>query len=149
MWAWKWCNFSPVIFELPLHTVAGFIRECKASLLFNFRWLLRIIFETPQSLLNHSVSRVQIEREIFEGQLCGFVWLGGFWVVEEEPYMPAAWAVLWAATLCYLGGQWVWCRNSLPGLCLEVLPLNNSKLCFHSWHLRCFAEDESSSTFWL
>lgn len=64
-----------------------------------------MIFETPQSLLNHSV-RVQIERGIFRGQLCVFIWLGDFWVVEEESYVPAAWAVLWAATLCYLGGQW-------------------------------------------
>lgn len=65
-----------------------------------------MIFETPQSLLNHWVSRVQIERGIFGCQLCRFVWLGGFWVVEEESYMPAAWAVLTAATFCYLGGQW-------------------------------------------
>lgn len=83
--------------------MAGFIGKCKAALLFNFRWFLRIIFETLQSLLNHWVSRVLIKRGIFGGQLCGFVWLGGFWVEEEE---SAAWAGLWAATLCYLDGQW-------------------------------------------
>lgn len=151
MWPWKLCNFCSVVFGLPLHTVAGFIGKCKPALLtFNFTWLLRMIFETPQSLLNHWVSRVLIKRGIFGGQLCVFVWLGGFWVVEEESYMPAAWAGLWAATLCYLGGQWGVMQKFITwALPWGVASKTAASCVFTTGVFQCFTEDESSSTVWL
>jgi len=66
-------------------------------------------FETPWSLSNRSVSRVQTGRGFFGGQLCVFVWRGGFWVEEEELCVPAA---------RYPGGQ----RGAMQELITQALP---------------------------
>lgn len=97
----------------------------------------------PRSLSNRSVSRVQIGRGFSGGQLCVFVWLGGFWVAEEELYVPSARAVPQAAAEWCPGGQ-----RGATG-CLEVLPLKSSKLSLHNGHFSCFTEGENSSTVWL
>ena len=91
-----------------------------------------MFFEMPRSLSNRSVSRVQIGRGFSGGQLCVFVCLGGFWVAEEEPYVPSARAVPQAAAERCPGGQ----QAAMDSL--KVLPLKSSKLSLHNGHFFMF-----------